>query len=211
MQITNIQQFCFHNTHTPSVSIILFKRLLLTSNYFTLITMFMIKQHIRAFQRQLKESFHWQEFITPAHCSLLSSGSKSAFRWMLCSRCLWLLALPAARYLLNTHSLFFHIQICFFFSSTSTVFLSFLCHSWREMREVTMKRKRRRRMGPQRRKTKVRNSTRLEMDWQLMRRRTRMAALDACLHQRTSAGQRQSADSCSVWVSIMKMWLIEQW
>lgn len=96
------------------MSIILFKRLLLTSNYFTLITMFMIKQHIRAFQRQLKESFHWQEFITPAHCSLLSSGSKSAFRWMLCSRCLWLLALPAARYLLNTHSLFFHIQICFF-------------------------------------------------------------------------------------------------
>lgn len=67
--------------------------------------------------------------------------------------------------------------------------------------------KRRKRAARQRKK--LRNSTRSATDQQLMRGRRRTAALDACLPQKTSAGQRLCTDSCSVWFS--KSWRREKW
>lgn len=63
-----------------------------------------------------------------------------------------------------------------------------------------MKRKRRKTAAQQR--MNLRSSTSLAMDWQLMRRRIRMAALDACLHQRPFAGPRLCTDSCPVWLGM---------
>lgn len=80
----------------------------------------------------------------------------------------------------------------------SNLHLSFLfSHSWPETRGVIMKRRKR---AAQQRK-KLRNSTSSARDQQLMSGRRRMAALDACLPQRTSAGQRLCTDSCFVWFS----------
>lgn len=140
-----------------------------------------------------------------------SSGSKSAFRGMFCSLCLWLLPPPLHYYICSTPSL--SPSIFPFFSSPSTniyfLLLHLLWHSWPEMREVIMKRKRRKRRAAQQR-MKVQNSTSLAMEWQLMRRRTRTAASDACLHQRTSIGQRLYTDSCWVWSVELRMWETER-